>query len=289
MSYKKSTLTTADGLSPFLRTWTPDAPPKAVLVIIHGLGEHAGRYRHLVNAFLDKGYAIYGHDHRGHGQSGGKRGDYEKLDQILNDIDLVVDLAFQTYPDPPLCLFAQSLGGMYGTHYLTRHEDKIAAAVLSSPGYGAGPDFSKFLIFMSKVLNRVAPNTSTQWGSQEDEFKFSHCPEAEREYREDEYYHHTVTVRLAYSNLQKADEAKELLATLTLPVLVIMGEQDTTINRQAIIDAVAAANENVTFNRYDGCYHEMHNEVVELRGPILDDVVAWMGEAVFETSSRLVD
>jgi len=168
---------------------------------------------------------------------------------------------------------------MYGAHYLGRHEDKISAAVLSAPGYGPGPDFSPTMAFMARILNRLTPRLSIQTGSRDDDFNLSHCPEAEKEYREDELFHHTVTIRFAHSNLQRGDEAKSLLATLSLPVLVIMGEEDTTINQQAIIDAVAMAGDNVTFRVYPGCLHELHNERVDLREPVLEATLAWLEEA----------
>jgi alpha-beta hydrolase superfamily lysophospholipase len=87
-------------------------------------------------------------------------------------------------------------------------------------------------------------------------------------------------MRFAYTTLRKAEEAKHLLATLHLPILVIMGEEDSTINRQAIIEAVKAAGDNVTFRTYPDGYHELHNELPEIRNKALSETLAWCEQAL---------
>ncbi len=281
MNYTETTLTARDGLPLFLRMWTPDlapasgqAPePRGVLVLVHGLGEHAGRYPHVVAAFAQRGYVIYGHDHRGFGRSGGKRGDYKQFDDVITDLDQVVTFARQTYPNLPVFLYAHSLGGMYATHYLARHQAKIRAALLSAPGYGPGPDFNPTLIRLARILARLTPGLTLNTGGSKD-FRLSHDPEVKKAYEQDALRHDLVTARFAWTNLQKATEAGQVLATLRLPLLIILGAEDTTINRQAITDAVAKAGANVTF-RYYPCFHELHNELAELREPVLADTLAW--------------
>lgn len=273
MPYAESTLNASDGLSLFVRTWTPDQPPRAVLVIVHGLGEHAERYPHVISAFLPRGYVIYGHDHRGYGRSGGKRGDFPAFEQLQADLDQVVETARRANPGLPVFLYAHSLGGMYATHYLARHEKKIRAALLSAPGYGPGPDFSPNRIRLARVLSRLAPNLTIK-SSSEPVYNLSQDPESKKAWEADALRHDFVTVRFAWTNLQKATEAQGLLAKLTLPVLLILGDMDTTINRQAILDAAAHAGPNVTFRRYP-CLHELHNELPELREVVLEEAGEW--------------
>ncbi|NUQ38591.1 MAG: lysophospholipase [Caldilineales bacterium] len=271
----ETTLTTADAQHLHLRVWMPIAAPHAVLLIVHGLGEHAGRYPHVVETFLTAGYAIYGHDHRGFGRSSGKRGDYDHFDQILADLDQVVELARSQHPGLPLCLYAHSLGGLIATHYLARHETKIAAAVISAPGYGAGPDLNAAKIQLAKIMARILPGFSMNTGGSKD-FRLSHDAEVQRAYESDTLRHDIVTMRFVHMTLQKAEEGKAVLATLRLPILVMLGEEDTSINRQAVHDAVAQAGPTVTFRRYPGGYHEVHNEIAAIRQPALAGVLAWM-------------
>ena len=287
MTYQETTLTSADGHSLFMRIWTPDRPVRAVLVLVHGLGEHAGRYHHVVTAFLNEGYALYGCDHRGFGKSSGKRGHYERFDDLLDDLDQVITHARRAYPDQPLALYGHSLGAMIGTHYLARrirprHPAAVAAAVLSAPAYGPGPDLSPAKIRLSRVLARVAPGFTIDTGGS-GSLQLSHDAEVQAAYAADPWCHDLVTTRFATVSLQKAVEAQTILPTLGLPILVILGDHDTVINRQAVLDAVAQAGPNVTFRRYPTC-HESHNELPELREPVLRETVAWMAAALGPSS-----
>jgi alpha-beta hydrolase superfamily lysophospholipase len=90
--------------------------------------------------------------------------------------------------------------------------------------------------------------------------------------------HPHATPRWAVEYLRAAKEAKSLLAKLSLPVLVIMGEEDVTVQKKDILEAVAAAGPNVTFRTYPGAYHEVHNEIPEIREPMLAETVSWMDE-----------
>jgi len=274
MAYHETTITAADGLALFVRIWTPEMAPRGVVLIVHGLGEHAGRYPHLVRALLEHGYLVFGPDQRGCGRSEGRRGDFRAFDDVLNDLDRVVSATREQYPGLPLFLYAHSLGAMYATHYLSRHEEDITAAVLSAPGYGPGPDLSAANIRLAYLLARIVPGLYLR-SKASDDFRLSHDPEAKRAYDEDTLRIEKFTVRFAVTNLQKATEAQRLLATLRLPILVLLPADDTTINRQAVLNAVAQAGPNVILRTYPG-WHELHNELPALRQPVFDEVLAWL-------------
>ncbi len=273
MGYRETTISTVDGLALFVRIWTPEMAPRGVVLIVHGLGEHAGRYPHLVRALREHGYIVFGPDQRGCGRSEGRRGDFRAFDDVLDDLDRVVNTTRKAYPDLPLFLYAHSLGAMYATHYLSRHENGITAAVLSAPGYGPGPDLSAANIRLAYLLARIVPRLYLR-SKASDDFRLSHDPEAKRAYDQDTLRIEKFTVRFATTNLQKATAAQRLLATVRLPILVILPADDTTIDRQAVLDAVAQAGPNVTLRTYPG-WHELHNELPELREPVLNDVLAW--------------
>ncbi len=277
MSYNETTHSATDGLSLFLRTWVPDEKPQAILILVHGLAEHAGRYQYVVDAFLRQGYAIYGHDHRGFGRSGGRRGDFEHFEQLLTDLDQVVDLARAQHRGLPLGMFAHSMGGTIGVQYLTHHQGKFRAAILSAPGFGAGPDQNKLLITLARVLAKIAPTLSIHRGS-DGEYRLSHDPAQATAWDADPYVHDLATPRFAVQYLRAAHEAKLQLGRLRLPLLVVMGEEDVTINQEDIREAVATAGDNLTFITYPGAYHEVHNEIPKIRNEMLRTAVAWMTE-----------
>jgi len=176
VAYSEQTLTAFDDNTIFLRRWTPDErPPRAVLILVHGLAEHAGRYQYIVEAFLQQGYVIYGHDHRGFGKSGGIRGHWEQFDDVIKDMHQVMALAKSEWPDLPFGMFAHSMGGIIGIHYLSRYEEQFRAAVISSPGFGPGPDQNKLLLLITPLANKIIPRRPLDRKLPE-EYRLSHDP-----------------------------------------------------------------------------------------------------------------
>ncbi len=284
MGYTEATLTAFDNTPIFLRTWTPEhQPPRAVLMLVHGLAEHAGRYQYVVDAFLKKGYVIYGHDHRGFGKSGGIRGHWEHFDDVIKDMEMVVDRAQSEWPDLAFGMFAHSMGGVIGVHYLARHREPFRAAVISAPGFGPGPDQNKLLLFMTPIAARIIPRKPLD-RKLSGEYTLSHDPAQAAAWDADPLVHPYATPRWAVEYLRAAREAKSLLSQLTIPVLVVMGEEDITVQTQDIREAVAAAGPNVTFRTYPGAYHEVHNEKAEIREPMLAETTEWMDENLVSAS-----
>ncbi|HEY80526.1 MAG TPA: alpha/beta hydrolase [Anaerolineae bacterium] len=280
MTHTETVLTSFDDTPIFLRAWTPDdAEPRAALMLVHGLAEHAGRYQFVVDAFLQQGYMIYGHDHRGFGKSGGVRGHWEHFEDVLKDMDMIVRHIRDEHPDLPFGMFAHSMGGTIGVHYLYR-DDNFDAAALSSPGFGPGPDQNQRLLKLIPILARIIPRKPLDRGRSE-EYRLSHDPAQARAWDADPLVHPYATPRWAVEYLRAAREAKALLPQLTLPLLVIMGEADVTVDTSRIRAAVAAAGPNVTFRTYPGAYHEVHNEIPEIREPMIKDLVAWMNDQLF--------
>jgi len=278
MAYTERTLTAFDNTPIFLRTWTPDdVPPRAVLMIVHGLAEHAARYQYVIEAFLKQGYVIYGHDHRGFGKSGGIRGHWERLDDVIKDMKMVVDKAQSEWPDLPFGLYGHSMGGVVGVQYLARYEEQFGAAVISAPGFGPGPDQNKLLLLITPIAAKIIPRKPLD-RKLSGEYTLSHDPAQAAAWDADPLVHPYATPRWAVEYLRAAKEAKSLLAKLSLPVLVVMGEEDVTVQKEDIREAVAAAGPNITFRTYPGSYHEVHNEIAEIREPMLAETVSWMDE-----------
>src|SRR5512135_1725667 len=101
MKTSESTWTNAEGLEFHAEAWEPDGKPKAAVALLHGLGEHVGRYAHVGDAFSHAGYAVLGCDLRGHGRSGGRRGHAPSLEAYLQDIDLLLEHVRARYPGLP--------------------------------------------------------------------------------------------------------------------------------------------------------------------------------------------
>ncbi len=118
----------------YYQCWLPESDPKAVLLVVHGLAEHSGRYMNVVDYFTPRGYAVYGIDHIGHGKSDGDRVYVERFDDFVQTLELFTDMIRQWQPGHPIFLVGHSMGGLIGAAYLLDYQDELAGAVLSGPG-----------------------------------------------------------------------------------------------------------------------------------------------------------
>ncbi len=121
------------------RSWVAGAAPRYVAVLVHGYGEHIGRYDNVAAVLADHGAAVYGLDHLGHGKSGGERVLVEDFEPVVADVDRVVETARRAWPDLPIVMIGHSMGGLIAARYAQLHGDGLAALVLSGPAIG---DFS---------------------------------------------------------------------------------------------------------------------------------------------------
>ncbi len=120
-----------DGNSFFVQGWEPDAQPKAVIALVHGLGEHTGRYAHVGKALTDAGYVLVGFDIRGHGKSGGARGHFSSLDVVMQDIRQFFQFVSQRYPNVPQFLYGHSLGGLLSLTYAVQNKGGLNGVIVT--------------------------------------------------------------------------------------------------------------------------------------------------------------
>ena len=130
----------------YYQCWLPEGEPKAVLVVVHGLAEHSGRYTNVVNHFVPKGYAVYGIDHFGHGKSDGDRVYVERFDDYVQTLKIYSDMIQGWQPGQPIFLVGHSMGGLIGAAYLLEYQDEMTGAVLSGPGVKVPDDTSSVTI-----------------------------------------------------------------------------------------------------------------------------------------------
>ena len=117
----------------YYQCWLPEDKPKAVLLVVHGLAEHSGRYMNVVDYFVPKGYAVYGIDHFGHGKSDGDRVYVNRFDDFVQTLKVFSDRVHDWQPGQPIFLVGHSMGGLIGAAYLLEHQGEMTGAVLSRP------------------------------------------------------------------------------------------------------------------------------------------------------------
>ncbi|MHB9032308.1 MAG: alpha/beta hydrolase [Anaerolineae bacterium] len=257
----------------YYQAWLPEADPRAVLLIIHGLGEHSGRYTNVVNHFVPLGYAVYGFDFVGHGRSGGRR---EYVDSIQDLIDILA--AFHALvkgwqPGLPIYLLAHSMGALLASYYLLDQSDGLAGAVMSAPTVVVGDHVTPATIAAGKILAVVAPRAGIL---PLDAGMVSRDPAVVSAYAHDPLVFHAKTsARLASELLKAMQRVAAEAGKITLPVIILQGGDDKivkSIGAQVLYDKVGSADKTVKI--YPGLYHEIYNEPE--RAVVLADVENWL-------------
>jgi acylglycerol lipase len=260
------------GIRIYRQCWLPDGEPRAVLLVVHGLGEHCGRYSNVVNHLVPLGYALYGLDHVGHGKSEGTREYVERFEDYTDTLDIYRGMVRQAQPDKPLILYGHSLGGLISSTYLLDHQAGLAGAILSAPLSRVPENVSAMTVTMGRVLSRLAPKAGVL---PLDAAAVSRDPAVVQAYMDDPLVFHGKTpARLAAEMMRAMQRVMAEAGKITLPVMIFQGSADRLVPGDArfLYDAVSSADK--TLRIYEGLYHETHNEPE--CGTVLHDLEVWL-------------
>jgi alpha-beta hydrolase superfamily lysophospholipase len=251
--------------------WLPPSP-RGVLLLCHGLGEHAGRYGNVVDAVVPDGWAVYGLDLRGHGLSGGRRAHIERYADLLADVDVFRRTVVARHPGLPVVLLGHSMGGQIALAYALDHQDDLAGLVLSAPAL-AGDVVPKPVVPLLRALGRVAPRLRP---AGIDVTKISKDPAVVAAYQADQLVHHgKPTLALGLGIVGQFAVLPERARTLTLPLLLQHGSADALTDpagTRLLSDTAGSADKTVRW--YDGLWHEIYNEPERARP--LADLREWL-------------
>ena len=258
----------------FWQSWTP-ARPKAVVVIVHGLGEHSGRYAHVADALVKADCAVYAMDHRGHGKSGGARTVIDRFANTVEDIDHVVELAKREQPRKPVFLLGHSMGGALSLSYTLKNQGKLSALILSGPAValdGAPPLMKP----IARFLSTIAPKTGL---FQIDPALVSRDASVVADYAADPLNAHgKVPARTLGEIVNFVEILPAALPLLQLPLLAMHGSDDKlagVAGSKMVVDRVTSKDK--TLKVYEGLYHEIFNELPADRAIVLKDLTDWIG------------
>jgi alpha-beta hydrolase superfamily lysophospholipase len=258
----------------FYQAWLPDGDVKAVLFVVHGLGEHSGRYMNHVNRFVPLGYAAYGLDHIGHGKSDGPREVIDRFTDFTDTLKIYYEMVKGWQPGKPIFILGHSLGGLITCTYLLDNQDKFKGAIISAPAVKIPANISQTTITMGKILSAVAPRTGLL---ALDATGVSRDPEVVKAYVADLLVFHGKTpARLAAEMLGAMQRVTAEAAKITLPFIAVQGGADKLIDpggAQMLYDK--AGSKDKTLKVYEGLYHEVHNEPE--REVMFKDLESWLG------------
>ena len=260
------------GLELYYRRWRPEDVPKAVLVVVHGFGEHSGRYGNVVDWFVPKGYAVYALDWRGHGRSAGKRGHVESFAEIRSDVKVFLNLVRSEEPDQAIFLLGHSLGGLIVLDNVLHDSSGLVGVVASGPLLCA-PGISPFLLWVGKVLSRIWPGLALDVGL--DVTALSRDGSVVEAYVNDPLVHGKATPRFNTELMAAIEWTQAHAGDMDLPCLIVHGDSDRLCPPEASQEFF----ENVTFDdkeriEYQGYFHEVFNDVGKEK--VLADVEAWL-------------
>lgn len=254
-------------------TWTPEAQPRAVVILSHGLGEHAGRYHHVARYLGEAGLATYALDHRGHGRSGGKRVYLRHFDEYTGDFATLVGIAKREHPGLPKIVLGHSMGGAVVFSYGWERPEDYDLMVLSGPAVAAQDGVSAALATIGKLLSRIAPGCPVQTL---DADAVSRDPAVVAAYQADPLvWHGKVPAGIAGELIRVGEGMPRHAQGLDRPLLVVHGSDDRLVPYRGSERLVeAAASDDVHLKVYPGLYHEVFNEPEKLT--VLADVLSWI-------------
>lgn len=253
-----TTLPTPDGQTLALRDWpAATGTARAVVVLVHGLGEHTGRYAELAARLNTWGFAARAADHHGHGASSGARGGLPTATRLVDDLARVIDDTRNAYPGLPLVLLGHSLGGLVAASAVARSVRKVDALVLSSPALDAG--LSAFQKLLVATLSRLAPGLRVGNGLDVD--FLSHARAVVEAYQADPLCHDRIGARLARFLADEGAAVQALAPGWQVPTLLLYAGDDRLVNPAGSrAFAEAAPRAAVESTCFPALYHEIFNE-----------------------------
>jgi len=273
MEHLEGFVSVARGGKIYWQTWLPTGETRAVLIIVHGLAEHGGRYANLVNHFVPRGYAVYAYDHPGHGRSDGPRVYIRRFADLTDVLQHHVARIQAQHPDSPLFLIGHSFGALVAARFLLDRQDGFAGAVLSGSLVKVPDHVSSFTVACSRILSTLIPKAGLVGL---DAAAISRDPEVVRAYLDDPLvYKGKTTARLGCEMLKCMQEVTAEAGRITLPILILHGGEDRLVDLAAAhMLHEHAGSADKTLIVYDGLHHEVYNEPEHT--DVLADVEAWI-------------
>lgn len=263
----------ARDLNIYYQEWLPDVDVKAVLLIVHGLGEHSGRYMNIVDHFLPLGYAVYGLDHIGHGKSEGEREFIEQFSDFTETLAIFYKMISEWQTNKPIFILGHSMGGLITTYYLLDHQSDFEGAIISAPAIKIGEGISQTTITIGRILSKIAPKMGLL---ALDVNAISRDPKVVDAYINDPMVFHGKTpARLAAELLSAMQRVDAEIREIKLPFIAVHGSEDSLADpggSQMLYDS--ASSKDKTLKIYTGLYHEVFNEPE--REQVLKDVEDWL-------------
>ncbi len=266
------------GVEIFFRKWICKKP-RAILVVIHGVGEHSGRYGNILDELKNKKISLYSFDLRGHGRSGGKKGHIDRFTDYTDDIGIFIKLVRGEQEKLPILMLGHSMGGLIALKYALDHQEDIKGLILSSPYLKTAMEVPGWKVFMGRLLSGIVPGLSMPTGL--DPREISSDRETVDNYAEDPLVHSLVSARWFTETTAAREECITRGSELKIPLLLFHGKEDGIVDYRGTEEFFKNCNpKNSTLRLFEGLRHETMNEVEPERKKVLKMVSAWLEKII---------
>ena len=280
MKHEDGYFTGPGGLEIYHQSWLPDQEARAVFLLVHGMGEHCGRYGNLVDYFVPKGIAVYGLDHPGHGRSGGKREFVRTFDDFLKALRRYHKKVVAQQPGKPVFILGHSMGGTIALEYLAAFQDEFKGVILSSPSLKPAEPPRPVIRTACRFLSYFLPMAGVL---KLDPGAISRDRRVVDAYLEDPLtFKGKTPARLILHMLEAMNRIMENAPQLSLPILILQAGMDRLVDpsgAQEFHDRVGSLDKNLHI--YDGLFHEVFNEPERER--VLKDLETWLEAHLYST------
>jgi acylglycerol lipase len=273
MKHKDGRFKGYKGLKLYYQCWLPDKKPKAVLLVAHGLAEHSGRYKNLVDYFVPKGYAVYALDHRGHGKSEGRRSYVDNFNDYLIDLKTFFDRVKKEHKNAKIFLFGHSLGATIAAAYAVKHQDGLAGLMVSGSSLVPPPGVSPALLAIAGILSALVPKMGV---TVLDASTISRDQSVVDAYVNDPLvFRGKVPARTGAELARMWKQLPDQMPKIKLPILIMHGQADQLSDpRGSKLLYERVGSKDKTLKIYDSCYHEICNEPERKR--VCSDMEKWL-------------
>lgn len=273
MHTQSLTVEMPDGCQLHCLDYFPEQPAHSGVVFMHGLGEHSGRYARLAAFFCERGFAVRTYDHRGHGQSSGKRGDIPHANALLDDANDIIRHWQVSCPQTvkQQLLLGHSMGGLFAAQLALTATHSFDGLVLSAPALAIYMNVIERALL--KVLTSIAPGLTLSNGLKTQ--YLSHDTEVVTAYRNDDLVHDRISARLLNSMLETMATVQAQAPSLNLPTLLLVAGEDKLVDSSgSLAFAQASPSDYLRLHSYETLYHEIFNEIDSAK--VFNDLGAWL-------------
>ncbi len=272
MTHDEFELTAFDGLKLYCQEWRVETEPKGVICLVHGLGEHSGRYTHWAEMLNQAGYSVLTFDLRGHGKSGGQRGHASSYEDYFKDLDLLIREARQRYPSQACFLYGHSLGAVINIAYVLERKPRLDGVILTGLATQTSLQDQKAKILLAKILAAVAPRMNLSSGLVP--ATISRDVEVVTRYINDPLVHHDVSLAWGVQTLETIAFIEEHAGEWDKPVLIMHGGEDRLAFTAGSREFAGKIKADCTLKIWDGLYHEIHNEPE--KDQVFEFLLSWL-------------